>query len=134
MNVFAIGASKNIGYFAGLRLLSTHFSISFQCRVFANFSYCSDQGATITYLLRSPNAFDNDAEMLHFIKEGKVNLVRGDGLDAESIRNGWAKALEVGNGKVDVVLFTLGTSHASPIFLETSVLTGLHQAAGQHSP
>lgn len=48
--------------------------------------------------------------MLRFIQEGKAKLVRGDGLDAESIRNAWAKALEAGNGKIDLVLFTLGTS------------------------
>ena len=111
MNVFAIGASKNIGYFAGLRLLSTSFSTTCKCRVFVDMSYCTDQGATVTYLLRSLGAFDNDSEMLHYIKEGKAILVRGDGLNAESVRGGWEKALEVGNGKVDVVLFTLGTPH-----------------------
>ena len=46
--------------------------------------------------------------MQPFIKEGKAKLVHGDGLKAETIRNGWATALEAGNGKVDVVLFTLG--------------------------
>ena len=55
--------------------------------------------------------------MCHFIQEGKAKLVRGDGLNAESIRDAWAKALELGNGKVDVVLFTLGTSHLSLVFL-----------------
>ncbi|PIL28686.1 hypothetical protein GSI_08730 [Ganoderma sinense ZZ0214-1] len=88
MNVFAIGASKNIGYFAALRLLN--------------------QGATVTYLLRSVNTFDNNAEMLPFIKSGKAKLVHGDGLKPETIRDGWATAREAGNGKVDLVLFTLG--------------------------
>ena len=30
MNVFVLGGSKNIGYFAGLRLLSTFFSTTFK--------------------------------------------------------------------------------------------------------
>ncbi|EJF66355.1 hypothetical protein DICSQDRAFT_124332 [Dichomitus squalens LYAD-421 SS1] len=88
MHVYVLGGSKNIGYFAGLRLLK--------------------QGATITYLLRSPNTFDNDAEMQLYIQQGKAQLVRGDGLNLEDVRNGWQKALEAGNGKVDVVLFTIG--------------------------
>ncbi|KAM5546199.1 hypothetical protein V8D89_000325 [Ganoderma adspersum] len=87
MNMFAIGVSKNIGYFAALRLLN--------------------QGATVTYLLCSPNVFDNDVEMLPFIKDGKAKLIPGDGLKAETIHNGWATTLEAGNGKVDIVLFTL---------------------------
>ena len=61
--------------------------------------------------------------MQPFIKDGKAKLVYGDGLKAETIRNGWATALEAGNGKVDVVLFTLGASHLQPLFLLTPILT-----------
>ena len=56
--------------------------------------------------------FDNDAEMQRYIKEGKAQLVRGDGLNLEDVRNGWQKSLEAGNGKVDAVIFTIGM----PIF------------------
>ena len=72
----------------------------------------TEQGATVTYLLRSTSVFDNDAEMQRYIKEGKAQLVRGDGLNIEDVRNGWQKSLEAGNGKVDAVIFTIGM----PIF------------------
>ncbi|RPD58980.1 hypothetical protein L226DRAFT_510763 [Lentinus tigrinus ALCF2SS1-7] len=88
MHAFILGGSKNIGYFAALRLLN--------------------QGATATFLLRSPSVFDNDEQMQPFIKDGKAHLVRGDALNQDDVRNAWQAATEAGGGKVDVVLFTVG--------------------------
>ncbi|KAI0694572.1 hypothetical protein C8T65DRAFT_584970 [Cerioporus squamosus] len=88
MHAFILGGSKNIGYYAALRLLK--------------------QGASATFLLRSPSMFDNDEQMQPFINDGKAQLVRGDALNKDDVRNAWQAATEAGGGKVDIVLFTIG--------------------------
>ncbi|KAG9031166.1 hypothetical protein FS837_003090, partial [Tulasnella sp. UAMH 9824] len=60
MKVLAIGASRNIGYFAALNLLRA--------------------GNTIIFQLRNISAFDEDAEMRPFVKSGQAKLVKGDAL------------------------------------------------------
>ncbi|KAI0697307.1 hypothetical protein C8T65DRAFT_710411 [Cerioporus squamosus] len=88
MHAFVLGGSKNIGYYSALRLLK--------------------QGATVTFLLRSTSVFDNDEQILPFIKNGKAQLVRGDALNRDDVRNAWQAAFQAGGEKVDVVLFTIG--------------------------
>ncbi|KAL0946448.1 hypothetical protein HGRIS_012671 [Hohenbuehelia grisea] len=85
-NVFAVGASKNIGYFTSLRLLAA--------------------GANITFLLRSTSAFDNDEKMQGYIKSGKAHLVKGDGLVREDVQKAWTAASK--HGPIDLLLFTVG--------------------------
>ncbi|KAL1939173.1 hypothetical protein VTO73DRAFT_10214 [Trametes versicolor] len=88
MHAFVLGGSKNIGYYASVRLL--------------------EQGASITFLLRNTSVFDEDAKLQSYIKNGKVRLVRGDGTNLEDVRKGWEAALEHGNGTLDLVLFSIG--------------------------
>ncbi|KAF7315783.1 NAD(P)-bd-dom domain-containing protein [Mycena indigotica] len=83
LNVFAIGASRNIGYLTAIRLL--------------------EKGATVTLLLRSKSVFDGDQVMQRFVQSGQARLVQGDGLKQEDVRRAWAAA-----GDVDVLLFTVG--------------------------
>ncbi|KAA1479486.1 hypothetical protein DENSPDRAFT_846263 [Dentipellis sp. KUC8613] len=85
-NVYALGASRNIGYYASLRLLK--------------------KGATVTFLLRNPSIFDNDADIQPYIKEGKARLVKGDALNREDVAAGWTSAGQV--GPIDLLLFTVG--------------------------
>ena len=66
-----------------------------------------EKGATITFLLRSVNVFDNDETMKPYVASGHARLVKGDALKLEDVTNGWAKALE-GTGKLDLVLFSVG--------------------------
>ncbi|KAJ3524876.1 hypothetical protein NM688_g8488 [Phlebia brevispora] len=87
MNVFAIGASRNIGYFAAVRLLN--------------------KGATVTFLLRSPSVFDDDQVIQRYVQSGHARLIQGDGLNASDVAKAWELALE-GSAHVDLVLFTLG--------------------------
>ncbi|TFK46706.1 hypothetical protein OE88DRAFT_1637825 [Heliocybe sulcata] len=86
LNVLAIGASKNVGYHAATRLL--------------------DQGATVTFLLRSPSVFDNDENMKRYVASGKAKIVKGDALKREDVARAWQSANE--GGAVDLLLFTLG--------------------------
>ncbi|KAH9917627.1 uncharacterized protein B0H18DRAFT_1123504 [Fomitopsis serialis] len=79
MNVFSIGASRNIGYHAARRLLA--------------------KGATVTFLLRSTSVFDNNQEIQAHIRAGTARLVKGDALKAED----GAK-----DGTIDLVIFTVG--------------------------
>ncbi|OCH92270.1 hypothetical protein OBBRIDRAFT_467342 [Obba rivulosa] len=87
MNVYALGASRNIGYYAALRLLK--------------------KGATVTYLLRSTSVFDQDPEMQRYVASGKARLVKGDALSAPDVERGWKEAQAV-KESVDVVLFSVG--------------------------
>jgi NAD(P)-dependent dehydrogenase (short-subunit alcohol dehydrogenase family) len=89
MKFLLIGASRNIGYYAALRLLS--------------------QGHTCIFLLRNPSTFDNDNTIQEYVKSGIAKLVKGDATVEEQVRNVWRVALEDGKG-VDTILFTLGAS------------------------
>ncbi|PSR73875.1 hypothetical protein PHLCEN_2v10295 [Hermanssonia centrifuga] len=87
LNVYAIGASRNIGYYTALRLL--------------------EKGATVTFLLRSPTVFNEDAVIQSYVQAGTARLVKGDALNAEDVAQGWEKAIE-SSQHVDLVLFTVG--------------------------
>ncbi|KAF8967288.1 hypothetical protein BDZ97DRAFT_1756031 [Flammula alnicola] len=86
LNVLVIGGSRHIGYHAALRFL--------------------DDGATVTFLLRSPATFDSDEAIQKHVKLEKARLVQGDGLVVEDVRNVWAKASQ--EQPVDLLLFTVG--------------------------
>ncbi|KAI0647629.1 hypothetical protein C8Q79DRAFT_907017 [Trametes meyenii] len=73
----------------------------------AHFS-ATEQGATITFLLRRASVFDSDEKIQSYIKQGKARLVVGDALVLEDVRKGWQAALEAGNGSIDFVIFTIG--------------------------
>ncbi|KAI0050852.1 hypothetical protein FA95DRAFT_1587492 [Auriscalpium vulgare] len=100
MKVFAIGGSRNIGYYASLRLL--------------------EKGATVTFLLRNPGAFDSDPKIQEFVQKGTARLVKGDALNKEEVRQGWVTAgqpeADSTTEGVDVLLFTLGPSGTSSSF------------------
>ncbi|CDO70327.1 hypothetical protein BN946_scf184843.g16 [Trametes cinnabarina] len=66
MHAFVLGGSKNIGYYAALRLL--------------------EQGNTVTFLLRRTTVFDYDEQMQHYLKKGQATLVAGDGLNLADCR------------------------------------------------
>ncbi|KAJ7717037.1 hypothetical protein B0H16DRAFT_1388487 [Mycena metata] len=84
LNVLAIGASRNIGYFSAVRLL--------------------EQGATVTFLLRSPAVFDKDELIQRYIKSGgNARLVKGDATKQEDVQRAWDEA-----GVVDAVVFSVG--------------------------
>lgn len=70
--------------------------------------HVTEQGTTITFLLRSTSVFDNDDQMQPFVRGGKAQLVRGDALNREDVSKAWQAAVEAGDGKVDLVLFTIG--------------------------
>ncbi|KAJ2919831.1 hypothetical protein MD484_g607, partial [Candolleomyces efflorescens] len=86
LNVLVVGGSRNIGYHASIRLLN--------------------QGSTVTFLLRSPSAFDNDATIQEHIKSGKARLVKGDALNSEDAKAAWAEASR--DKPVDLFLSTVG--------------------------
>lgn len=86
MKVFAIGASRNIGYHATVALLK--------------------QGHSVTYLLRRPEVFDADNDIKPFIDSGKVTIAKGDALVVEDVRKAWQVA--TADGPVDVIIFSVG--------------------------
>ncbi|KAH8099643.1 hypothetical protein BXZ70DRAFT_240320 [Cristinia sonorae] len=88
MNIYALGASRNIGYFASLRLLA--------------------KGARITFLLRSPAGLENDQAIRPYVESGHAIIVKGDAFVAEDVKKGWAVAQDNGALTVDLILFTVG--------------------------
>ncbi|KAK7053461.1 hypothetical protein VNI00_004087 [Paramarasmius palmivorus] len=86
MNVFAIGASRNIGYFSSIRLL--------------------DAGCSVTFLLRNTSVFDEDQVIKKYIASGKAHLIQGDALVQSDVAKGWQEAAKHGN--IDLLLFTVG--------------------------
>ncbi|KAF7361612.1 NAD(P)-bd-dom domain-containing protein [Mycena venus] len=96
-NVLAFGASRNIGYFSAVRLL--------------------EKGATVTFLLRSPSAFDSDVTIQKYIKSGHARLVKGDASIEADTQRAWNEA-----GVVDAVIFSVGTYptfHLTKGFVQT---------------
>ncbi|KAL0573824.1 hypothetical protein V5O48_008132 [Marasmius crinis-equi] len=88
MNAFVIGGSKNIGYLSALRLLAA--------------------GSTVTFLLRNTSCFDEDERIQRFVSTGRAFLFKGDALVRSDVEKGWEAAEKNGNGKVDLLLFTVG--------------------------
>ncbi|KAE9394888.1 hypothetical protein BT96DRAFT_958687 [Gymnopus androsaceus JB14] len=80
MNVLAIGASKNIGYYSALRFL--------------------DAKCNVTFMLRSPSVFDSD-ETIH-------SSYKGDALVESDVKRAWDEALT--HGPVDLVFSSIGGS------------------------
>lgn len=91
MHIFALGASRNIGYNASLRFLA--------------------KGDTVTFLLRSVATLETDQELKPYIESGKATLVKGDATSFDDVSVGWEKASS--QGTVDLVLFTIGGTQAS---------------------
>jgi len=85
-NILVLGGSRNIGYYASLRLLAA--------------------GCNVLFLLRSTAVFDNDAAIQEHIKAGRARLLKGDTLVKEDVNRAWEEAGKI--GPVDVVLFTIG--------------------------
>ncbi|OBZ69646.1 hypothetical protein A0H81_10196 [Grifola frondosa] len=106
MKAFVIGGSRNIGYYAAVRLLN--------------------QGATVTFLLRYPD--DNSVDLVLFTvgaREGKVHLTRGFIIDIPDL---CTKSL------VNVLSTTPPTSaSSSPRFITISSI-GVTRAAHAKLP
>ena len=64
------------------------------------------KGFHITFLLRSPAAFEADPEVQPYIQKGQVGIVKGDATNADDVKRGWETAMQ--SGEVDLVLFTVG--------------------------
>jgi hypothetical protein len=62
----------------------------------------------VTFLLRSPSAFDNDATIQEYLKSGKARLVKGDALNSEDAKAAWVEASR--DKPVDLFLSTVGFS------------------------
>ena len=97
MKILALGASRNIGYHASLRLL--------------------ERGDTVTFLLRSTEAFEKDPAIIPHIGTGKARLIQGDAMKEEDVKRAWASACLATSGsspsdegQVDLLLITIGES------------------------
>ncbi|KAJ7647037.1 hypothetical protein FB45DRAFT_186954 [Roridomyces roridus] len=105
LNLLAFGASRNIGYFAAIRLL--------------------EQGATVTFLLRSTSIFDEDTAIQAYVKSGHVRLLKGDALNESDVRAAWQAA-----GTVDAIIFTVGL-YPSGFSLTKGMTINPHNAVTQ---
>ncbi|KAG1722071.1 hypothetical protein EDB19DRAFT_1646043 [Suillus lakei] len=91
--VLVIGGSRNIGYYSAVRLLAL--------------------GATVTFLLRSPQVFDQDDTIQHYVKGGKARLIKGDALVKSDVSRAWSEAQHQQEDDsvtrpVDFLIFTVG--------------------------
>ncbi|KAG1722068.1 hypothetical protein EDB19DRAFT_1646034 [Suillus lakei] len=97
--ILVIGGSRNIGYYSAVRLLAL--------------------GATVTFLLRSPQVFDQDDTIQNYVKEGKARLIKGDALVKSDVSRAWSEAQHQHEDDsdirpVDFLIFTVGgTPHFS---------------------
>ena len=108
MNVYAIGASRNIGYHAARRLLGLFALFVTPIHGILILASIPAKGATVTFLLRSPSIFDKDEQIQPYIRSGHARIIKGDALKVEDVKRGWESALEFKGGAIDLVLFTLG--------------------------
>ncbi|KAG8734875.1 hypothetical protein FRC10_011343 [Ceratobasidium sp. 414] len=86
MHVLLLGASRNVGYSVTQRLLA--------------------HGHTCTLLLRRPEAAEADSALSSYVRDGKLKVVRGDGLVEAEVQQAWNAAK--GDGEVDAVFFGIG--------------------------
>jgi hypothetical protein len=114
MKIFAIGASKNIGYFTTLR---EHPSRFFEV-LYSLISLITDlleAGHTVVYLMRSPKAFEADETIQGYVKQGKVIVAKGDALNKEQVQAAWDTANQ--DGRVELVLFSVGMYSSSHMMI-----------------
>lgn len=112
MNTFVLGGSRNIGYLSALRFLSECLCrSSYFVYQFCLTNVSTENGQTVTFLLRSPSVFDGDEDIQPYVKSGKARLVKGDALDVNDVRRGWEAASEGGKSRVDIVLSSVGQSY-----------------------
>ena len=107
-NIFALGASKNIGYFAAIRLLGE--PAPFVRLPLEVLMLPADAGATVTFLLRNLATLEQDEVIQTYVRSGKARLVQGDATVQDDLVRAWSTAAE-GEGDVDLLLFTLGEQH-----------------------
>lgn len=89
IKVLSVGGSRNIGYYSSLRLLNL--------------------GATVTFLLRSPSVFNDDAAIQRYVSSGKARLVKGNALVREDVERAWTEAAKGDDDRpVDFLVFTVG--------------------------
>ncbi|KAG9127094.1 hypothetical protein FRC07_000697 [Ceratobasidium sp. 392] len=86
MHVLLLGASRNVGYSVTQRLLVHNH--------------------TCTLLLRRPEAVEADSTIGSYISDGKLKVVRGDGLIEADVQQAWTTAK--GDQEVDAVFFGIG--------------------------
>ena len=88
VKVFALGASRNIGYYAALGLLR--------------------KGNTVIFFIRNPTLLENDPEVQPFLESKHAKLVRGDAMIEADVFSAWNEAMADGI-PIDYVLFSIGT-------------------------
>lgn len=70
---------------------------------------CTEQGATVTFLLRNVSCFDKDETIHPYIVSGHARLVQGDALKEADVQKAWAASAEGSeHGIPNVVLFSVG--------------------------
>ncbi|KAJ7282917.1 hypothetical protein C8J57DRAFT_1463501 [Mycena rebaudengoi] len=109
LNILTFGASRNIGYFAAVRLLG--LSILTMVGTYQDSDIVAEKGATVTFLLRSPSIFDSDTTIQEYVRSGHAHLLKGDATREEDVQKAWSRAGEV--GAVDAVIFTVGAVPSS---------------------
>lgn len=112
-------------------MVTTPFVLLYKRRIL---NHGTDQGATVTFLLRSPAVFDNDEAIKKYITEGKAHLVKGDALVRADVQAAWGRAAQ--DKKVDVCIFTLGKHLPTTKYILPENVTFLFfpQVAYLHSP
>jgi hypothetical protein len=65
----------------------------------------------VTFLLRSPSAFDGDATIQQYIRSGHARLVKGDASNEADTQRAWTEA-----GVVDAVIFSVGMLSSYLVF------------------
>lgn len=103
-----IGGSRNIGYHSAIRLLGELTPFSYNSHVLTSRAAL---GATVTFLLRSPQVFEQDDTIQQYIKEGKAHLVQGDALVKSDVSRAWSEAQHQDGRPADFLIFTVGASN-----------------------
>jgi hypothetical protein len=104
MHIFALGASRNIGYHACLcKYDGIHRG---PCRLIIIWIVALARGDTVTFLLRNPAILEEDSALKPYIQSGHAIFVQGDATSQEEVRKAWGVASN--KAPVDFVLFTIG--------------------------
>jgi len=66
----------------------------------------TEQGSTVTFLLRNPSVFDSDTTIQKYVQSGSARLIKGDAMNLPDVQAVWAAATK--DAPVDLLLFTIG--------------------------
>src|SRR5258706_9258793 len=132
MHIFALGASRNIGYHASLCKYDWDSLTTVPTDHNHVYIVALARGDTVTFLLRNSSILEEDSALKPYIQSGHAIFVQGDATSQEDVRKAWGVASS--KAPVDLILFTIGEGSVLHVSDESNISNAFFRRAGWQVP